>query len=188
MVILKTTYKDKNGKLIAELSSDFTNSQFLPETQFLDHRDQYEYKLSHDLKSKKIEMSNRDSAKENWKTKTVEADSNTMVFQGLLNFIRQNLKSFADPHSEKVFLAVPSRLDVVELLVSSDSKALKNQIVISVKAKNYLIRLALSETRLVFDTLSGRLVEFEGVSNLLDEKDRSQKVKIIYEYILTNGK
>lgn len=178
----KTIYKDGNAKLIAELDSDFLKSKLLPDCQFLDHRDLYEYKLRLNVVEHTIQMSHRDSPKENWKEKNVKVEGQAMVLQGALSFIQDNMDELKSGKTQTVQIATPSRLDVSEVLLIPEMDVTKDRLTVTIKPKSQFLRLVFPESKLIFEIAKRRLLEFHGISNLLDEKEKSQYVDIKYKY------
>lgn len=181
LVRTKTTYKNNLGKTIAVLSSDFSKSQYLPDSVFKDHRDQYEYKLSVDLKNKKILMSHRDSEKEIWTEKNISLEDSMMVMQGAIFYIKDHFDELKNQKILTVIFAIPSRLDTAEIVIESEKSVQKEKLLVHIKPKSHFLRILLSETILTFDSDTKRLLEFKGTSNLLDEQDQSQDVVINYK-------
>ena len=182
--ILKThtDYKDKSGKLIAELDADFSRSQTRPDSTFVDHRDQYKCGLKSLPSGSEVETYRQDSPSAKIEKKNIAITERTIALQGALNFVLQNLGKILAGEKLEMEMIVPSQLQSYEMTAKVDGspKSKSQNLNVELSPRSVFARLLVHKTTLIINQDTKKWLGFEGVSNLLDEKDHPQTVKISY--------
>ena len=179
-----TKYYSNDDQLKAELNSDFSKSDLLPDTAFIDFRDNYQYTSKINVEQKRIDLSTKENEKSEWKRSNLKYSDHSMLFQGLIKYIGQQKAQLKDKKTLEVELIIPSRFDAVNVLLEPLAANIEkdDDIKIKVKAKSALVRMIMAETILTFDSSLNKILKFEGNHPLLDSNDKSQKVTIKYKY------
>lgn len=170
---LKTQYYDKNQKLFAEIESDFKENLFVPNIVFTDYR--FDLKENINLVDKDI-LINRLVKNDNRSTR-FKIDNNFILGQGFHNFIVANWDKFAMNELEIKFIVSSSGKFFNFTAKMQDNG--KNKIV-SLNAANFLLRAIVGPIKVTYDSTTKKLIKFEGLSNLDDERGNVQNVTIIY--------
>jgi hypothetical protein len=100
---IQTKYHNPEGKLIAEIESNFSKDPFIPDTVFIDHRFKEKQELIYDKVSNLVTMKITD-AKGKIKTNTIKRTENMVSGQGFHNYI---ISHFDDKKAEIKFIVLP---------------------------------------------------------------------------------
>lgn len=181
---IDTSYKAEDGQLMAELHADLKKSSSLPDIQMKDHRDQYEYKIVYLADENKVEVSQKENGKSEWSSKKIPYTENMTNSVGLMMYI-QNHAVELQKLKKKVFrYIIPSRQDDYGMVVEfvSEREHLLNY---TFKMENALLRSIVGggESHLQIDQKNFRITQFEGISNLLDQKDHSVEIILTYQSV-----
>jgi len=180
-------YTSEDGKLMAELHSDLKKNPYLPDIQMTDHRDQYEYKITYLPDEKKVEISLKEDDHSPWSAKKITYKENMTNSMGIMTYIHEHSADLKREKKKIFRFIIPSRQDdygiVLEFLPTNDKN--DNLLNFNFKMQNFLIRSIAgnSDNRLQFDQKNLRITHFEGISNLLDEKNHSVDVTITYKLL-----
>jgi hypothetical protein len=102
---------------------------------------------------------------------TLEIFPNSVLGQGFHNFIVTNFEKILK-NSTEVNFVIPARSDQYKFEIKLE-KIEQNLVTIKVFPSNYLIRAFVSPIILVYDKTDLSLVSFTGLSNLENEKRKS---------------
>jgi len=80
-----------------------------------------------------------------------------------------------------VFLT-PGSLDYFNLKLEYLRTNSKNQIILEAKVSNILLRLFAPKLTMVYDAKTKKIISYDGLSNISDDKDKTQAVRIAYKY------
>jgi hypothetical protein len=174
--IIETSYLDTKGKEFAKIKSDFTYHHFIPNVVFDDYRFKYneKIKVSEKLNNVLIEKNENNQTS----SSTLELFPNSVLGQGFHNFIVTNFEKILK-NSTEVNFVISARGDQYKFEIKLE-KIEQNLVTIKVFPSNYLIRAFVSPIVLVYDKTDLSLVSFLGLSNLENEKRKSQEVFIKY--------
>lgn len=176
-------YWQPDGKsLMAELTSDFSKSRYLPDSHFIDHRTGYEYKveLSHDKKS--VAVSSRDSITSDWEKTKIAVVDNLMTLQGAFVYVGDHVDELKNNKTLHIHFLIPSRKDFYRLEIAADSKVNSDTKVLQLKMEleSLLLNVFAPNFRVTLDSVSRHVQGFKGVSNILDSKHHLQRVVVDY--------
>jgi hypothetical protein len=174
-----TTYVDPNGKTLATLSSDFSQSvsNATHETHDLQHNRRYGVKWSEG----KSYMWNLEDGKEETKEITRNYAKGKLIVggQGLHYYMRKRLDEFKKKEVP-IAILIPGQLDYYSFLVSyaGEENGLSKYVM---KAQSRLLRLFAPKLE-VWYSPDGKLQRYRGLSNIPDAKGGKQSVEITYQY------
>lgn len=178
---IHTRYVAADGKLLAELDSRFAQNPYLPESHFIDHRDQYTYSIYVSEDGKTVTVEQQDGPKKPVEKKSFPMKPNLMTLQGALLSLHENWPKLASGEEVHIRYIVPSRLDEYGVVIKLQKSAPKGELQLLLEMESRMIRLFAPSMNLRYSTSNQRLLEFSGASNLLDEAGKIQKVRITYK-------
>lgn len=174
---IQVEYFDSQGAKFATMSSDFSKSRTVPETQFEDLR--FKSKFIIRVLEGNVEFEEFKNEKSISKKK-IPFFENMVASQGFDNFIRLNLSKLASGPVDFKFGAIPSQ-DFYSLTGYQKSSTSMGEIEYGIRASHWLLRLFASELRVLYDTKNMQIKLFSGRSNILDAFGNSQNVIIQYQ-------
>ncbi len=177
---IQTRYVAADGHPIAELSAEITSERYLPKTRLIDHRDDYVYSIE-PIRDRHAVLLTQQLGRGREERRTLALRDDLMTFQGVLLYIIDQRAALQRGQSLYVQSIVPSRMTSYGLRIYK--RAMQgNLLSVRLEMSAVAFRLFSTPSDVTIDVASGRLLEFAGPSNLLDERDRPVRVHIIYEY------
>lgn len=177
-----TIYKDPSGKAIAEIRSDFSKSLSAPAHDFKDLRFKQRYGIRYE--GDKVIMYVQEG-EESEQTKVVPVDDKRALLvgcQGLAYYFRDNLDDLKKSKLVPILFLIPGKLETYNFELVYKNTDANGLAIFEIHIKNWFLRLFAPKLTLHYDTLKGRLLKYEGLSNLYDDKKQMQNVKIDYIY------
>ena len=172
-----TEYRAPDGALIATMRSDYSRSVAMPTYVFEDLQRNYREGLRWQG-GEYVIFSQDGSAPE--KTSRLGSDRQVFSCQGWHYYLVNNL-DLLETDNITLNLVLPSELRpfpfVVKKLASDESR-----VSAELRLKHWLFRHFAPNLRLTYDKKNRRLLEFHGVSNILNESGERQEVTIRYHY------
>jgi hypothetical protein len=179
-----TQYLKPDLTLWAKMESDFTRSIQQPEFRF-------ENVLSKEVHGLKYQEDKAvvwyQNAKGENKEKTLDLNNKALTKNPLVagqgfNFdLREVLSQLKAKSELKRNFLIPSRLDYY-LFVYKVSDIVNEKVTIVAKIDNTLLSFFAPKLKIIYDQKTKRLLEYQGLSNLEDEKGKAQSVIITYDY------
>jgi hypothetical protein len=172
-----TEYMNPAGEVIATMESDYSRSISVPTYVFRDHLRGYREGLRNENGEYIIFKQARGSKEEN------EAVTNTEdVFscQGWHYYLVNNLAALEQENIE-LNLILPSELKALPFEIQQ-VRSPGGRVEAVLKLNHWLFRYFAPTLRLVYDSKSRKLVEYRGISNILDSSGNRQDVRIVYRY------
>lgn len=173
LVSTETTYFS-DGKKIAYLYNNYEKHPFVAAHRFEDYRFNYSYGLKKE--NGKWLMFNQEKGQEIEK-KEFELEANSIASQGFNAYLSG--KFDAVKNNEVFDFILPGKMTRVDFKVNK--RKLGEKIRFVLEADSFFIRL-LAPTMTIDYSKDGRIRYYKGPSNLVDEKQKSQKVEISYQY------
>lgn len=174
---LETNYFDRDGNKIAKKQSDFKNNLYVPDTYFEDLRLKTKEKSKLDIQTNRLFIEN------NLNNKTDEGkiavSANYVSGQGFHNFIVSNFNNLRNAPFEFEFISLP-KIQNYRFLIQAQDRL--NDVQFSLKLKSLLLRAFVDPILLKYDRHKKSLLSYEGLSNLNDINNKTQNVRIIYNY------
>ncbi|MFK7825463.1 MAG: hypothetical protein AB8G05_15025 [Oligoflexales bacterium] len=171
-----TRYFDPQGKLIAEMKSDYTKSLMMPTYVFEDHRTTSKEGL--ELKGKKYYIFNENSEKKR-EEKVIEDPKGIFSCQGWHYHIIENIEKI-ESKDLSLNLLFPSKLDYYNFDLQKQSSS-GSILKLRLEFSNWFIRLFAPRLDLTYDSEKRKLLSYMGPSNILDADGDIQQVKVIYD-------
>lgn len=172
-----TEYRAPDGALIAAMRSDYSRSVAMPTYVFEDLRRNYREGLR--WQDGEYLIFRQDGG---LPEKTGKLAGKTGVFscQGWHYYLVNNL-DLLEKDNLVLNLVLPSELRpfpfVVKALAADESK-----VSAELRLKHWLFRYFAPKLRLLYDRKNRRLLEYHGISNILDQDGERQDVHITYSY------
>jgi len=123
------------------------------------------------IKFKRFAADKLDSAK-------VTFNDNTVHDEGLSRYVTKNWKKLKNGEVLLVDILVPSRLTAYEFEV----KAVNKTNVIVITPSNFLIKQFVSPMYLSFDSTGTNVIEFDGMTNVANDKNKLPVIHAIYKH------
>ncbi|HEX3703418.1 MAG TPA: hypothetical protein VHU82_08815 [Vicinamibacterales bacterium] len=177
---INTRYVAASGAPIAELSADVGSRRYLPTTRMIDHRDNYRYAIEPQIDRHGVLITQQlaHGAEEH---RTLALRDDLMTFQGIMLYIIDQRAALERGQSLYAQSIVPSRMTSYGVRIYK--RAVQgNLLTVRLEMSSAAFRFFSTPSDVTIDLASGRLLEFAGPSNLLDDKDKPVRVHIIYEY------
>jgi hypothetical protein len=178
---LNVVYRDKNLIVIADKKVDFSKSTLHPD-----------YKME-DKKSGRIEsctkigndfsLSFKKNKNEVLKSKTIAVPSPAVCDAGFSNVVKENFDKLLKGESVVINMIVPERFDYYSFRytkVKNVKFSGKDAVLIKMESDNYIIRQLVDPMYLTFDVSTRKLLQYEGVSSISNEKGERYVVKLVY--------
>lgn len=175
---IKTTYHSAAGKLIADVSSDFSKDPFIPDAVFIDHRFNEKQELSYNKDSKMISMKITDMKSGKFKSNEIKRTDNMVSGQGFHNYI---LKNFDEDKSDIKFIVLP-KLDYYSFYFEREPAKAEGQRRFILKISNWVLRVIVKEIAVDYRIKDHSLLTFEGLTNIDSDNRDSQILKIKMSY------
>jgi len=183
----RTEYRGPSGNRWATLTTKFTHPKDLFSHRFEDVRSGESHGV--DLNGRRVPiMFNRDTGSEPFKRKAhalKSSDPITVAGQGFHWLIRGLiLQGKLKPSERLTFrLLIPGRFDYFTFKIKAE-REVGDKLYIAVDLDSFFLRvLAGASMKVVYSRQTGRLLEYLGPSNLVDDQgDKIKRVKITYRY------
>ncbi len=176
---ITSQYLTPEGKVFAQMTSDFSKNLTLPSIQFEDLRFDRKEELNLDLEKKKIVMSKTLKSKKT-QNKSIPYEENMVAGQGFDNFIKLSFDKLSEKPTPLSF-GVLSEMDFFNFMSFKKNAESPDKTHFSIRFKNFLLRAFVSDLLVEYDTTTKQLLSYRGLSNIPDDKDKSQNVFIQYE-------
>ena len=173
-----TTYLDPSGGEFARLQSDYSMNALMPTYAFEDARrglreglrfEGGQYSIFHE------------EPKAGEKTKALADTTDVYSCQGWHYYLVSNLDRVESGDDLIVRLILPNRLQPYTFKIMSLGSE-GDTIRVKVRISNWLFSLFVPELEAIYDKKHRRLIEYYGVSNIVDAEGKLQKVHITYQY------
>jgi hypothetical protein len=175
----RTTYLDEDERVIGYLHSEYTPLPQFSNYTFQDLRNQYEDGVR--LETDRICLFRKEDPNAEEETVCLAKGEQQIIGQGFHHFIVTHLEAIAEGNIFHVKLALPSRLDQFSFRIRKVTKVGDN-LLIRLEVDNWFLRIFVPHVDVNYERESGRLMRYEGISNVADASGRFKKVKINYFY------
>lgn len=172
-----TEYVDPDGNRIAVMDSNYERSLAMPTYVFKDYRNGREEGLR--LQGGRYVIFHRDAGG-NEKTKVVKDVEDVYSCQGWHYYVVTHLDRLDEDRDFTLKLIFPDKLRSYPFKVEktgADGDKLFVRVRFAYRALSWLV----PKLELTYDMKTRELLEFQGVSNIFDENDDLQEVRITYQ-------
>lgn len=180
---IESEYRKPGGETFAKMTADFSKSALLPDLVFEDSRFDLRDELRYDPAAQSVILRHAMKGKKA-KEVRLKADSLMVATQAFDNFIKLN---FRDLNKKRlpVHFVVLSNLDFFRFEALAADGGSADAPTFRLSVKSFFLKFFVDDIRVRYEALSKRLKFYQGVSNIRDDKGRTQKVKINYEFMET---
>lgn len=105
-----------------------------------------------------------------------------VVDAGFDNFVRLQWQELSDGEEVRFPFRIVGRDDPITMRANRENQCENGKLCLQIRLDSWLLGNLVDPIQLTYDEKSQRLLRFEGVSNLKNDKGRSQKVRIRYRY------
>lgn len=176
--LIQTDYTRPNGEIFASIKSDFSKSLFLPEVEYKDQRFQLTETQTYDKESQKVVLTKIEKNKEAEKKEFAVKD-NFVTGQGFNNFIKTHFEALPGKAIEINFIVL-ARMDYYKFNILPQKIESTTERSFALTAGNFIFRMFSHPIEVSYDARTCRLLTFKGLSNIMNDQDKSQEVLIHY--------
>lgn len=180
LVSTLTQYFDSNHKLFAEMRSDYPAHFALPNTFFHDFRNGAQDGSRWTPSG--LELFTKDHLGAPTRLKTFTHLENRVVGQGFNHFLKTKFTELDDRQIVRVILQLPLRLNEYSFRVRKVETPEPNRLRLKLEADSWFLRLIAPSVTLEYAKAEGRLLRYEGRSNIVDSRGIEQDVIILFHY------
>jgi hypothetical protein len=181
LALRAVTYEDADGNLIAEKQVRYGDEAATPSFEMIDLRTGLVE--SAQVGQEQVELFSGLPADEA-DAKSVALPKTPVIDAGFDAFMRENFETIARGERLEFDFAVPAhgrfirfQLEPQGELVFNGSKAIR----VTMKPANVLLRLLVDPIDLTY-SVEGRLLQFKGISNVVDREGDRYKARIVFDY------
>lgn len=173
-----TVYRDAAGQEIGRMEANFARSPFAPEVRMVDLRFDIEEVVRRE--GDRVHLSHRQGSKTKVRRVEVRPGRDLVIGPGFDEFVRARWARLLAGERVHCDIAVASRQQVygfrIERAPSRDPRVAR----FVANPDNALLRLFAPALTLEYDVATRQLVTYDGLSNIVDHRDRPQEVVIRY--------
>lgn len=177
----ETRYESPQGRLLAELRSDFRESLTVPSHITTDHRTGNSHGLRRD--GDQVVLFDRTPGKpERTRILTAKDAGDRLLVgcQGLNYYLSDQLDHLSPPARLPLRFLIPGKLDYYDFGLTSKGTSPEGIAEFEVTIQNWFLRLFVPKLEVKYDTTRRRLVWYRGISNILNDQGENQAVEITY--------
>ena len=175
----RTTYFDPDERVIGSLLSEYASPPQFCDYTFQDLRKQYVDGVR--LEPDRICLFRRTAPDAEKETVCLPREDAQIIGQGFHHFIVTHLGAIEKGEVYHVKLALPSRLDQARFRIRK-RRVEGSRLFIRLEVDNWILRLFTPHIDVIYDRESGRLLRYEGISNVADASGECKPVRIDYAY------
>ncbi len=182
LLFAETIYKNPDGQTIVELKSDFRESLTAPSHTITDYRTGEVQGLKRENGSLILFTKNKDGKEATKLLKEESPERGLMVgCQGLNYYILENLDSIDAQAVLPVRFLIPGKLDYYDFQMRQVGQS-ERSLDFEIEVKNWFLALFAPTLEVKYDRVNKRILRYEGLSNIKDDKGKNQNVTIEYFY------
>jgi hypothetical protein len=179
LVESETTYFDPGYRKIGTLVSEYSQGVQFGSYDFEDLR--AGYRDGARVLEDRILLYHKERNDEARKVSYLPREPGQVVGQGFNYFIAENIEPLAGGKTLKIRLILPSRLDQFDFRIRKQMIE-GDTLFVRLEIDNALLRLFAPHIDAAYDMRTGRLLRYEGISNLTDGAGEYKRVTITYDY------
>jgi len=179
----ETRYESPDGRLLAELRSDFRESLTVPSHTTTDHRSGNVHGLRRE--SGQVVLFDQVQGKpERTRVLTAKDAGDRLLVgcQGLNYYLSGHLDRLTPESRLPLRFLIPGKLDYYDFGLTARGTSPEGIAEFEVTIQNWFLRLFAPKLEVKYDTARQRLVWYRGISNILDDRGENQAVEITYTY------
>jgi hypothetical protein len=174
----RVEYRDAVGETFARKRLSFGRDLFAPSFEMIDERNGFQEGAEWGEDGLRLFASRGNEER----SKVIESPPSTAVIDaGFHRFMQALLPELRRGRDAEFDFAVPSYGRFFRFRVSAVEGSAGGEVRLRMKPANALLRLLVDPIELVYG-LDGRLLEFEGMTNIPDDRGERHLARIIFEY------
>lgn len=177
------SYKDAKGVEFGKKHIEFFPNTNLPTFRTDDFRDGYVEGA--EVKGKSVKLFFRRKMEDPISEKTIVPRQPAVMDGGFDYFVRENWESLASGERMAFRFLAPVQLDDYAFAVEKikeDTWKGRAALFLRLEIDNFVLKRIVNPFLLVYDYKTKRILQFDGLSNINDEKGKSLRVRIVYDY------
>jgi hypothetical protein len=174
----RVSYRDAAGKEFASKIITFTPNRTQPTYELRDVRDGYIEGIKRDAGGTVYYA--RRKTDEPMKEKRVQTPVPAVFDGGFDYFVRENFNEICAGTNKSFYFAVPIELDYFRFRVARQESGELCRM--NLELDNVLLRQIVRPIKLWYETKTGRLKKYEGISNINGADGKSLKVRVVFTY------
>ncbi|MBN8248916.1 MAG: hypothetical protein J0L84_15925 [Verrucomicrobia bacterium] len=182
-ILAETRYESPDGRLLAELRSDFRESLTVPSHIATDHRTGNTHGLRRE-QGRLVLFDRMPDQPERTRVLTVRDAGDRLLVgcQGLNYYLSGNPDRIRTGSRLPLRFLIPGKLDYYDFSLVPRSESPEGIAAFDVTIQNWFLRLFAPKLELKYDTRQRRLTWYRGISNILNDRGENQVVEIHYTY------
>ncbi len=179
----QTEYSNSEGKLIGLLESDFRVNVAVPSYTYKDLRSESSHGISFEDGKYVVWRQEKDGKREQKIFRQSDFSDQALIVgcQGLHYYLIDHLPSVKEKKQVSIKYLMPGALDYYSFTLTFAGED-SDYVHLKLKVDNVILRLFTSELKLKYRKADLRLVEYSGLSNIVDDRGEMQNVVIKYTY------
>jgi hypothetical protein len=177
-----TEYRNPRGELVATIKSDFKTSLTAPDHRYEDFRNKNVHGIRSD--GSRMVLYNKDFEKPEKLREINPAEYGDRLMvgcQGLHYYLRKNMEQVNEKRKLPILFFIPGLLDSYKFEL--EYKGEKDDIVsYEIQIENKFLRLFAPKLEVKYDKKLKRIIWYRGLSNINDDRGKTQTVEITYQY------
>ncbi len=181
LVTARVTYRAPDGRVIATKTLDFAAGAEKPTFRMDDARDGYVEGVT--VGGAETELFQRDKADAELERSTIATPADLVVDAGFNYYLRAHWEELARGETLEFDFAAPTRLDTFRFQARRTGTKLVGErpaMVVAVELATPLVRWLLDPITLAYDQATRELLEWEGISNIDDDRDKPFDARIVF--------
>jgi hypothetical protein len=175
----RTIYYDPENQKIGYLISEYSQGPQFGSYDFKDFR--AEYQDGARVTPRSIQLFKKNGSEDDPEEIYLPRDTGQIVGQGIHHFIVHNLDAISRGEIIEVKMVLPSRLDQYDFRIRKLNLE-GDTLYIRLEIDNWFLRLFAPHMDCAYDLKTGRLLRYEGISNLTNGSGQHADVVITYVY------
>lgn len=177
----RVTYRAPDGRVMATKTLDFANGAAKPTFRMDDVRDGYVEGVT--VGASQIEIFQRDKSASELERATLATPAELVVDAGFNYYLREHWDALARGETLVFDFAAPTRLDTFRFQARrTGTKTVGGRpaMAVAVELATPLVRWLLDPISLAYDLETHELLEWEGISNIDDDRDKPFDARIVF--------
>jgi hypothetical protein len=178
---LTTKYRDESKNVIAARIVDFSQNPFMPDFRLENYRTGYIEGA--EMVNNGLRVYVRKSADQPIREKILSVPKPSVVDAGFNNFVQTHWDSLMTGKKLYLNFAVPARLEYYGFRLYKEGETTvrgRRAVIVKCDVDNFMLRLFLDPIILTYDVESMRLISYEGISNISNDKGDNYFVRIAF--------
>lgn len=175
---VKTSYSYPDGRVFAELQSDFSKDPYVPDTLFIDHRFNEKRELSYDKEKKLINMKMTNVKTGEIKVNTLEKNDNMVSGQGIHNYVLHHYNL----ENREVKFVVLSKMDAYSFHMEKVKSLQEGHTAFALQLSNWVLRAIFKGINVVYRDKDRALLSFNGITHIESDTRALQFLTIKMSY------